>query len=95
MRDARAKQADAAEYREETRQQNKRVFEMEQKQRDEMRTQARLLQTLDKDLLRQSVEWLADKTDEEILVLANKMEAFADSPHPLKGFWDSHGRPLV
>jgi len=95
MRDARAKQADAAEYREEVREQNRRVFEMEEKQREEMRTQARLLQTFDKNLLRQNVEWLADKTDEEIHILAGKMEAFAESPHPLKGFWDSHGRPLV
>jgi hypothetical protein len=95
LRDARAKQEDAAEYREQVREENRKVFEMEQQQREEMRTRAHLLQTYDKDLLRLYVDWLADKTDEEIDALGNKMEALANSPHPLKGFWDSHGRPLV
>lgn len=89
LRDARAKQADAAEYRQEVREQNSKVFEMEQKQRDEMRTQARLLRELDNDVLRKHVDWLAGKTDEEIRALSERMQAFADSPHPLKGFWDS------
>ena len=95
MRDLRAKQADTAEYQAEVREQNKQVFELEQMRREEMRTQARLLLTIDKDLLRKHVDWIADKTDDEINAIAIKMQAFADSPHPLKGFWDSHGRPLV
>jgi GT2 family glycosyltransferase len=95
MRHLRAKDADSAEYREEVRQQNLQVFEMEEKKRNEMREQAHLLRTMDKELLRKSVDWLADNTDEEINALADKMEAFANSAHPLKGFWDSHGRALV
>lgn len=95
MRDARTKEADTAEYREAVRLENQRVFEMEQKKREEMQTQARLLKTMDKEILRNHVDWLVGKTDEEIDALADKMKAFAASPHPLKGFWDSHGRPLV
>jgi hypothetical protein len=95
MRHVRAKEADSAEYREEVRQQNLRVFEMEQKKRDDVRKQAQLLRAMDKELVRQSVHWLADSTDDEITTFADKMEAFANSPHPLQGFWDSHGRPLV
>lgn len=68
---------------------------MEQKKRDDMRKQAHLLRAMDKELVRQSVDWLADNTDDEITALADKMEAFANSPHPLRGYWDSHGRPLV
>ena len=95
MRDARAKEADSAEYRKEVRERNRQVFEMEERQRDELRSLARLLHTMDKTLLRQNVEWLADKTNDEISSIASRMEEFADSPHPLQGYWDSHGRPLV
>jgi GT2 family glycosyltransferase len=95
MRHLRAKDADSAEYREEVRQQNLKVFEMEEEKRNQMREQAHILRSTEKELLRKTVDWLADNTDEEITAIADKMEAFANSAHPLNGFWDSHGRPLV
>lgn len=77
-------------------QSNKAVFEREKEQRNAMRREARMvLEVLDSgraDSLRWKVEWLAGKTDDEIRAMANRINQVVDSPHPLAGFWDSHGR---
>jgi hypothetical protein len=44
------------------------------------------------DSLRAKVEWMAGKSDDEIKAMADRITGLADSPHPLEGFWDSHGR---
>ena len=87
---------DSESYRREVKESNTEVFQREQKQRDEMRREARLvLQFLDagrSDALRTQVSWMAGKSEETIRAMATRMIKLADSPHSLTGFWDSHGR---
>ena len=95
MRDARTKEADSAGYREEVKERNQQVFETEREKREEMKRNARIIRKADNAVLRQHLAWAAGMTDEEIAAFADRLEKYADSPHPLNGFWDSHGRPLV
>ena len=87
---------DSEEYRRKVKESNKDVFEREKEQRNTMRVQARMvLELLDSgraDSLRSQVKWMAGKSDNEIEEMADKLIRLADSPHPLEGFWDSHGR---
>lgn len=87
---------DAQEYREQIARDNEKVFEEERKERDKIRLQARaILNLLDQDsvdVIKSQVPWMADMTREEIKNTADRMLRLMDSPHPMKGFWDSHGR---
>jgi hypothetical protein len=94
LKDAKEKERDAADYREEVKEISKVQFEKEQADRDKMIQQARELRRADKNQIRQHISWMADFTDEEIMAEADKMERRANSPHPLGGHYDSHGRPL-
>jgi hypothetical protein len=42
--------------------------------------------------LRAAVPWMEGKPDDEIRDMAHNILRLADSPHPMEGFWDSHGR---
>jgi len=90
----RAKEEDAAEYREEVEETNRALFEKQNAEKNKILEQVRMLRNADKDAIRGHVEWMSKFTDEEILNEANKLERLARSPHPLGGYWDSHGRPL-
>lgn len=87
---------DSASYRREVQESNTEVFHREQMRRDGMRREAQLvLQYLDvgqSEALRTKVSWMAGKSEETIRDMATRMIKLADSPHPLGGFWDSHGR---
>ena len=74
---------------------NKEVFEKERAERDRMRKEAENVLTLletDPEALRSEVSWFDDFSDEEIRNRAERMLRLADSPHPLQGYWDMHGR---
>ena len=90
-----AKENDAAEYRREVRERNLAVFEKEKAEREQRIEQARKLKEADKNWVRENIEGMADYTDEQIMEAADILERRARSPHPLQGYWDSHGRPLV
>lgn len=94
LRDLKLKEKDSAQYRAEVERVNEQVFAQERAARNQMRQQAQQIRIANNDMLRQQVDWLAGKTDKEIADAADQMERLANSPHPLQGFWDSHGRPL-
>mmetsp|Transcript_30631 Transcript_30631/g.33911 ORF Transcript_30631/g.33911 Transcript_30631/m.33911 type:complete len:205 (+) Transcript_30631:872-1486(+) len=94
LKELKAKEQDAAHYRQEVEERNRAVFEEMQTKRDEMVQQARVLREVDKSIIRQHVSWMSMFTDEEILKEADKIERLARSPHPIGGYWDSHGRLL-
>lgn len=87
---------DSESYRREVEESNREVFRREQKQRDDIRREAQLvLQYLEAGkakTLRSKVGWMEGKSDDAIRAMAHRMIKLADSPHPLAGFWDSHGR---
>ena len=56
--------------------------------------QGEILKEQDPQLLRQHLPALAGMSDSEIKNHADRMIRFANSPHPLQGLWDSHGRPI-
>lgn len=95
LKTLRAKETDAEEYRREVKERNLAVFEMEKAEREQRIEQARKLKEADKNWVRENIEGMADYTDEQIIQAANTLERRARSPHPLQGYWDSHGRPLV
>ena len=95
LKQLKAKEEDAEEYRQQVKERNREVFEKEQAERQAMIAQARILKETDKDFLRQNFDWLSAFTDAEIDEVADVRERLARSPHPLEGYWDSHGRPLV
>jgi len=75
-----------------------RIFQQEKAERARIKMQADLVEKLldeDPTKLRTHVEWIADKSNEEIRALAQRLRNLADSPHPLEGYFDSHGRPMV
>lgn len=96
LRDQQFRNVDTESYREEVRSENEAIFLREAQERQKLRDQAMLVRTmLQKDegiSLRQMVPWMRDLSDKEIAEKANHMEDLADSPHPLNGFWDMHGR---
>ena len=74
---------------------NEKQFEKERAEREALRGQAELVEQLldiNPEKLRAEVDFMADKTDGEIRAMADRIRRLADSPHPLKGYWDSHGR---
>lgn len=95
LRQLKAREADAADYRKQVQEQNQRISEMEKAKREQMRQGAQVIRTANNDILRQQVNYLTSLTDEEIAAYADKLERLADSPHPVQGLYDSHGRPLV
>ena len=95
LKQLKAKEEDAEEYRLEVKERNREVFKREQAERQQMIVQAQFLKESDKDFLRQNFDWLSALTDAEIDEAADGMERLARSPHPLEGYWDSHGRTLV
>jgi len=94
LKELKAKEQDSAQYREEVEETNKAAFEEQKAKRDEMVQQARVLRETDKSAIRQHVSSMSKFTDEQILQEADKIERLARSPHPLGGYWDSHGRAL-
>jgi hypothetical protein len=89
---------DAKEYRMAVKEESDRIFQQEKAERARLKMQADLVESLlDKDpsKLRTQVHWIADKSNEEIREMAQRLRDLADSPHPLAGFFDSHGRPVV
>lgn len=95
LRDRRFRDTDAEHYREQVRHENEQVFKREGEERQKLRDQAKLVLTLlqsDPETLRVAVPWMKDLSNDEIVDRARRMERIADSPHPLEGFWDFHGR---
>mmetsp|Transcript_11864 Transcript_11864/g.18201 ORF Transcript_11864/g.18201 Transcript_11864/m.18201 type:complete len:498 (-) Transcript_11864:110-1603(-) len=90
----RAKEEDAIKYRKEVEETSKVLFEKQRTERDKMLEQARIIRQTDNDQIRRHVTWMSEFTDEQIEAEANKLERLARSPHPLEGYYDSHGRPL-
>jgi hypothetical protein len=78
-----------------TEERNKSIFEAEAQKREEMRKQAVIIRKFSPDLIRQSIPHMAAMSDKEMLELADKLEAMADSYHPLPGFWDDYGNPVT
>jgi len=75
-----------------------RIFQQEKAERVRLKMQADLVERMlddDPSKLRTHVPWMADKSNEEIREIAQRLRDLADSPHPLEGYFDSHGRPLT
>jgi hypothetical protein len=89
------RELDSADYRKEVAALRVETLKKEEEDRESMREQARVLRTTDPNVLRGHVEALRNLSDEEILEKANHLERFANSPHPVPGYYDSHGRPLT
>jgi hypothetical protein len=97
LRDVRFREADSKEYREQTRRENEAVFQREAQERQQLRDQAKLVLAYlesDPDALRETLPWMENLSDEEIKEKAYRLERLANSPHPLEGYWDLHGRVL-
>jgi len=73
---------------------NEKVFAAERAERAKMREQAAALRATPGEALRLHLPQLRDKSDAEILAVADALEARADSHHPLPGFWDGMGHPI-
>ena len=75
---------------------NKKVFEEEQRERDELRDNGNTLLSYVEmgmtNVIRNKIPDLAGLSDDEIRTAAKRMVRIAVSPHPLAGYWDSHGR---
>lgn len=77
------------------REENEKVFQKERAERERLKMQADLVEQLlteNPEKLRAEVHWMADKSDAEIRQMAQRLRGLANSPHPLQGYWDSHGR---
>ena len=94
LRDVKAKEKDSAQYREEVKRANLEAFRQERVEREALKNRARKIRSTPNEVLRSRVRWMSDLSDEAIESAAARMERLADSPHPLEGYWDSHGRPL-
>ena len=97
LRELKFRDLDAQDYREEVKRTNALVFERERREREKMKQQAdEILKYLasDPEGLRKTVKWMENMSDEEIIQTAHRMKRLADSPHPLEGFHDMHGRIL-
>jgi hypothetical protein len=74
---------------------NEIIFQEEKEERERLKMQADLVEQMlmeDPDKLRAEVHFMADKSDDEIRQMAQRLRKLASSPHPLEGYWDSHGR---
>jgi hypothetical protein len=97
LRDFRFREKDSKEYREQTQKENEDVFRREAQERQKLRDHSKIiLDYLETDpkTLRQVVPWMTNLSDEEIKEKAYRLERLANSPHPLEGYWDLHGRVL-
>ena len=97
LRELKYRDLDAQEYREEVKRTNALVFERERQEREKMKQQAdEILKYVvsDPERLTKTVQWMETMSDEEIIQTAHRMKRLANSPHPLKGFHDMHGRIL-
>lgn len=96
LRQQQFRDTDAESYREEVRKANELVFQEEAKKRQELRDQANIiliaLEKGDGDKLRDVIPWMNNFSDEDISETAHRMVRLAESPHPMGGFWDMHGR---
>ena len=96
LREQQFRDTDAESYREEVQKENEEVFRSEAEERQQIRDQASLiLAMLDRgegEDLRRIVPWMRNLSDDDIADRADHMEKLANSPHPLDGFWDLHGR---
>ena len=96
LRQIKFRDIDSKEYREQIAKDNIKVFEEERKERNKIKLQAQtilnLLETNQVDVLKKQVPWMIDMSISEIRNKANTMIQLMDSPHPIQGFWDSHGR---
>jgi Glycosyl transferase family 2 len=88
------RELDSADYRKEVAALRVETLRKEEEDRARMREQAHLLRLTDPNVLRDQVEALRNMSDEDILKKADQLERFANSPHPVPGYYDSHGRPL-
>ena len=95
LRDLKKQLQEAQDYRRDVEERNREVFEQEKAEREKMINNARIIKASDPASVRQQVEWMETYTDEQVREAADRMERMANSPHPLQGFWDGHGRPLV
>eukprot|EP00934_Nitzschia_sp_Nitz4_P009189 Nitzschia sp. Nitz4//scaffold59_size112058//110258//111966//NITZ4_004131-RA/size112058-augustus-gene-0.97-mRNA-1//1//CDS//3329555189//9179//frame0 len=95
LRERQFRDSDAEKYRKKVEEMNVEVFQKEKEERQQLREQAAIVEKYlysDPVALREAVPWMADMTHEEIAAAASRMRRLADSPHPLPGHWDSHGR---
>lgn len=93
LRQVRFKQSQTEEWQTHVEEESKAIFEKERFKRKEIRDQANAILGMNKDDVRRQVPWMSAMTDAEIDAEARRLIRFADSPHPMDGFWDSHGRP--
>ena len=89
------RELDSADYRKEVAALRVETLRQEEDQRSIMREQAFLLRSTEPKILRQDFEQMRHMSDDEILKQADHLERFANSPHPIPGYYDSHGRPIA
>lgn len=94
LRELGQRELDSASYRQEVAALRVETFRKEEEERELMRHQARILRTTEPNMLRQQFEHMRNLSNAEILAKADHLERFADSPHPIPGHYDSHGRPI-
>jgi hypothetical protein len=90
-----SRRTDADEYRKKVKEENEIIFQQEKAERERLKKQADLVDKMlaeDPGKLRAEVQFMADKSDDEIRQMAQRIRNLAASPHPLEGYWDSHGR---
>ena len=96
LRKQQFREIDAEAYREEVKKENENVFRSEADKRQHLRDQGKLIldmvQRGEGDAIRRMVQWMENFTEDDIVHKAHHMLKLADSPHPLDGFWDMHGR---
>jgi hypothetical protein len=97
LRERKFRDTDSESYREQVRQESEEVFRQEAMERQKIREQAKFILQLvqsDPEALRAGIPWMKDLSETEIRSMANRMQRLADSPHPLDGYFDMHGRKL-
>mmetsp|Transcript_8986 Transcript_8986/g.19406 ORF Transcript_8986/g.19406 Transcript_8986/m.19406 type:complete len:537 (-) Transcript_8986:287-1897(-) len=96
LRDEQFRETDGKNYREQVRLESEKAFMREAEERQNLRDQARVILTMlakdEGDDIRQMVPAMLDFSDDEIAERAHHMTNLANSPHPLLGLWDNHGR---
>jgi hypothetical protein len=95
LREMGQRELDSADYRKEVAALRVETLQQEEDQRSIMREQAFLLRSTEPNILRQDFEQMRHMSDDEILKQADHLERFANSPHPIPGYYDSHGRPIA
>jgi len=90
-----AQKVDSARHQEQVGKKNKHAFALESEQRKKMRDQAEIIKHYNPDAVRASNPIFKDMSDEQIYEYADNLVHRANSPHPIDGFWDSHGFPII